>query len=54
MLDALGKEVRAENPSCSLIIPEMAPVFGSVMLAMDRMGIPVTDEIRDNFANYGG
>lgn len=54
LLEALEKEVMAENPACELIIPGMAPVFGSVMLAMDRMGIAVTDVIRDNFANYGG
>lgn len=54
LLDALAKETKAEHSFCTLVMPEMAPVFGAVMLAMDRLGIAVTDNMRENFERYGG
>jgi hypothetical protein len=37
-----------------LIIPVMAPVYGSVLLGMDHLGISVTEEITKKFEAYGG
>ncbi|MNB83646.1 BadF/BadG/BcrA/BcrD ATPase family protein [compost metagenome] len=54
LLEALSKEVKAENPISTLVIPEMAPVFGAVMLAMDHVDIPVTEQMIRNFERYGG
>lgn len=54
LLNALVKETEAENSLCTIIIPEVAPVFGAIMLAMDRLDISVTDEIKENLERYGG
>ncbi|MNP62367.1 hypothetical protein D3C76_1576400 [compost metagenome] len=54
LLDALLQEVKAEHPLCTLVIPELTPVFGAVMLAMDHLGIPVTDEMIAHFERDGG
>ncbi|WP_341346606.1 BadF/BadG/BcrA/BcrD ATPase family protein [Paenibacillus sp. FSL H3-0469] len=54
LLDALLEEVWAEHPRCTLVIPELPPVFGAVMLAMDRLGIPVTSAILEQFKRDGG
>ena len=54
LLDALLEEVWAEHPRCSLVIPELPPVFGAVMLAMDQLGIPVTGAIIEQFKRDGG
>ncbi|WP_168120010.1 BadF/BadG/BcrA/BcrD ATPase family protein [Paenibacillus sp. HB172176] len=54
LLDALEKEVSAAHPQYQLIIPELAPVFGAVMMAMDHLHIEVTDEIIENFEKFGG
>jgi N-acetylglucosamine kinase-like BadF-type ATPase len=54
LLAALEQEVQAEHPQCTLVIPELPPVFGAVLLAMDQAGIPVTDDILDNFEREGG
>lgn len=54
LLDALLQEVWAEQPRCTLVIPELPPVFGAVMLAMDRLGIPVTSAIIERFKRDGG
>ncbi|WP_256761040.1 N-acetylglucosamine kinase [Cohnella sp. WQ 127256] len=54
LLEALKKEVAAVHASCTFVIPSLVPVFGSVMLAMDHLGITVTEEIREKFTNFGG
>ncbi|GGD86410.1 N-acetylglucosamine kinase [Paenibacillus nasutitermitis] len=54
LLQALMKEAGTEHSNCSFVIPKMAPVFGSVLLAMDRLGIPATDEIIANYEQFGG
>lgn len=54
LLDALSREVMAAHPSTEMVIPKMVPVFGAVMLAMDQLGIEVTDIIRKNFEDFGG
>ncbi|RED64574.1 N-acetylglucosamine kinase [Cohnella phaseoli] len=54
LLEALKKEVSATHASCTFVIPQLVPVFGSVMLAMDRLGIAVTEQIAEKFTNFGG
>lgn len=54
LLDALLQEVKAEHPLCTLVIPELPPVFGAVMLAMDRLGLTVTTAMIENFKRDGG
>lgn len=54
LLDSLLVTVKMEYADVELIIPKMEPVYGSVMLAMDHLGIAVTDDIMKNFEDYGG
>nr|WP_052415913.1 BadF/BadG/BcrA/BcrD ATPase family protein [Paenibacillus sp. FSL R5-0912] len=54
LLDALLQEVKAEHPLSTLVIPELPPVFGAVMLAMDQLGLPVTTAIIESFKRDGG
>ncbi|MNI43387.1 BadF/BadG/BcrA/BcrD ATPase family protein [compost metagenome] len=54
LLEVLEREVKAEHPLCTLVIPELPPVFGAVLLAMDHLDIPVTEEILENFKREGG
>ncbi|OKP95618.1 BadF/BadG/BcrA/BcrD ATPase family protein [Paenibacillus sp. P46E] len=54
LLDALAKEVEREYPSCTFVIPEIPPVFGALMLAMDQLGIPVTPDMLEHFERDGG
>ncbi|MBP1988803.1 N-acetylglucosamine kinase [Paenibacillus eucommiae] len=44
---------RQEN-AYKLVIPEMVPVFGAVLLAMDQLGIKVTEEMEQAFISGGG
>lgn len=54
LLGALEETVRAEYPEACFVIPEMAPVYGSILLGMVRLGLPITDELMKKFASYGG
>lgn len=54
LLAALEKEIKAVCLDYSLIIPDLAPVYGALMLAMDHLGIEVTDEIRKKLEKDGG
>lgn len=54
LLGALRETVAEENDRFELVIPRMAPVYGAVLLAMDHLGLPVTDEIVKQFNEYGG
>ncbi|TJY42873.1 ATPase [Cohnella pontilimi] len=53
LLGALRDKIAEENESFEFIIPTMAPVYGSVLLAMDHLGIPATDRIMQQFGEYG-
>jgi len=53
-MKALSDTIADVMPDCPLVIPELAPVFGAVMLAMDRMGIEVTEAIMEKFKQEGG
>ena len=54
LLNALRKTVEKVHESIEIVIPEMEPVYGAVMLAMDHQSIPVTEEIHHKFITYGG
>jgi N-acetylglucosamine kinase-like BadF-type ATPase len=54
LLAALQETVAKENENFEIVIPEMAPVFGAVLLAMDHLELPVTDSIIQQFIAYGG
>ncbi|CAG9609126.1 N-acetylglucosamine kinase [Pseudoneobacillus rhizosphaerae] len=54
LLDSILTTVKMEISDVELIIPNMEPVYGSVMLAMDHLGLPVTDDIMKKFEEYGG
>jgi len=54
LMNALTNVLDQANFSYRLVIPEIAPVYGSVMLAMDQLNIPVTEEMEQHFSAYGG
>lgn len=54
LLDSLLETVHSKNPEAKLVIPEMAPVYGAVLLGMDHLGIPVLDAMYEKFVQYGG
>ncbi|MCP1306647.1 N-acetylglucosamine kinase [Paenibacillus tyrfis] len=54
LLAALKETVRQEHGSIELIIPEMAPVYGAVLLGMDHLGLASGESIHSKFAAYGG
>jgi len=54
LLDALNETLANIHPNIEIVIPEAAPVYGSVQLAMDELGIPVTDEMVRGFISFGG
>ncbi len=54
LLDALRDTVLAENPRAYFVIPDMAPVYGAVLLGMDHLGIQASPEIINKFVSYGG
>jgi N-acetylglucosamine kinase-like BadF-type ATPase len=54
LLDSILTTVKMEITDVELIIPKMEPVYGSVMLAMDHLGLHVTDDIMKKFEEYGG
>lgn len=54
LLASLRDTVAAVHDQVELVIPEMAPVYGSVLLAMDRLGIPESEEMHAKFIAYGG
>ena len=54
LLGALKDTVRTEYPEALFVIPEMAPVYGAILLGMTRLDLPITDELTKKFAAYGG
>lgn len=44
--DALVARVREEHADMTVVVPELIPAAGAVMLAMDRAGIPVTPSMQ--------
>ncbi|WP_078555599.1 N-acetylglucosamine kinase [Bacillus alkalicellulosilyticus] len=54
LLESLCQTLSQESIEFELVIPKMEPVYGSILLAMDRLGLPVTKDIENKFASYGG
>jgi len=55
LLEALRKTIEADHlKQIELVIPEMEPVYGAVLLGMDYLGITATDDIYEKFNSYGG
>ncbi|TXK85291.1 N-acetylglucosamine kinase [Paenibacillus sp. N3.4] len=54
LLDELRRTLELENGEIELIIPEMAPVYGAILLAMDHLQIPTSEEIHRKFTVNGG
>ncbi|MFD1638229.1 N-acetylglucosamine kinase [Evansella tamaricis] len=48
------EEVPVQIPDFELVIPKVEPVYGAVLLAMDRLHIPVTEEVERNLEDNGG
>ncbi|OBZ10241.1 N-acetylglucosamine kinase [Bacillus sp. FJAT-26390] len=54
LLNELRRVLELENPNVELIIPELAPVYGAILLAMDHLEIPATKETIQKFNANGG
>lgn len=52
LLEWIGKTIREAHPSAELVVPEMDPVYGAVLMGMDRLDLAVTDQIIDKFNRY--
>ncbi|WP_175639433.1 N-acetylglucosamine kinase [Metabacillus schmidteae] len=51
LIQSLKSKIESENPNISIIIPDIEPVYGSILLAMDHLGIETTGEIYQKFRN---
>ncbi|UKS27079.1 ATPase [Paenibacillus sp. HWE-109] len=54
LLNALRRTLETENPYIDLIIPQMAPVYGAILLAMDHLQIPSNEQLLQKFTAHGG
>jgi N-acetylglucosamine kinase-like BadF-type ATPase len=54
LLAELRKTVEVEYPFIELVIPEMAPVYGAVLLGMDHLNIDTNEDTHQKFTSYGG
>lgn len=54
LLRALKESFNPVRPAVEWIIPDIQPVYGAVMLAMDHLGLPVTDSTIKEFKTFGG
>ncbi|MBP1971549.1 N-acetylglucosamine kinase-like BadF-type ATPase [Virgibacillus natechei] len=54
LFEMLKKTIQDENADYELINLEMEPVYGSVLLAMDKLSIEADDTILNKFISYGG
>jgi N-acetylglucosamine kinase-like BadF-type ATPase len=54
LMNELEQTLSSITESFEIVIPRMSPVFGSVMLAMDHLQLPVTSTIMNQFIEYGG
>ena len=53
LLDALSTTIRTCHTDYSLVIPDMDPVYGAILLAMDHVGINTDQTLNQRFASYG-
>ncbi|MCR8660214.1 N-acetylglucosamine kinase [Paenibacillus endoradicis] len=54
LLMYLKKTIQKKYKEAQLFIPEMVPVYGAVMLAMDQLSIPLAPSLSEKFIQYGG
>jgi N-acetylglucosamine kinase-like BadF-type ATPase len=54
LLQALEQTISTQYSHFQLIIPNMAPVYGSILLALDRLGLHAPQHLYDKFVEYGG
>lgn len=52
LLQSLKTTIESENPNISFIISEIEPVYGSILLAMDHLGMKTCEEIYQKFRAY--
>lgn len=52
LLEWIGKTIRDAHPSAELVVPDMEPVFGAVLMGMDRLNLEATEQIVDKFNGY--
>lgn len=52
LFESLEKTIKRKNRKIRLIIPEMEPVYGAVLLGMDRLRIKVTPDVYAKFNLY--
>lgn len=52
LLDTLEKTIEDENPNYELINLEMEPVYGSILLGMDKLNIETDEDILNKFISY--
>ncbi|WP_026562854.1 BadF/BadG/BcrA/BcrD ATPase family protein [Bacillus sp. J37] len=49
LIQSLTAKIESENASISVIIPDIEPVYGSILLAFDHIGIETTEEMFQKF-----
>lgn len=54
LITALRDSIQAKHPNIHIVNPEMSPVYGAILLAMDHLNITVTEDIKKQFKQYGG
>jgi N-acetylglucosamine kinase-like BadF-type ATPase len=52
LLEAMEATIARENHDISIIIPDMEPVYGAILLAMDYLGIETSEDIIRKFRSY--
>jgi N-acetylglucosamine kinase-like BadF-type ATPase len=52
LLSELQQTVQSVHPHTTFVIPQMEPVYGAVLLAMDGAGLTPGGDIADNFNQY--
>ncbi|GIQ70554.1 hypothetical protein DUZ99_15250 [Xylanibacillus composti] len=53
LLAKLKKTVQSQYPDAKYTVPDKAPVYGAVLLAMDRIGMKADASIYSTFNFYG-
>lgn len=54
LLTALSRELEGHHADYRLVIPSLPPVFGSVLLAMDHLGLAADERTIAHFEHFGG
>lgn len=54
LLSALEATVREKHPEATIVIPNVTPVYGAILLGLDRLGLPEPAGLAAQFALHGG